>query len=241
MRRLFLVCLLANFFAGGAAYAVETLSMEDEADIFGTEAPRSVHTGGAEYIEFYPDGQSEDELDDDYIEGDHASVYGYSHLSGRQANVEERDRPVYVSPFAAYKPVDSRFALLLDSYKAIVDECGGRDDELAESLDRFENLSSFQDVTEILDEEDACYRDVGHLIIDELYQGDEAKWQAFEKKADTMYLKAASVDFNPKYCGENCSVKALVAAQQDRFGDFRQYLYRLIDEAAGFSLAEGQN
>ncbi|MBO5037977.1 MAG: hypothetical protein J6C85_00765 [Alphaproteobacteria bacterium] len=249
MRGLFWVSLITLSLVNGGVKAVETLSAEDEADIFGAPVTQTVKTGGAEYIEFSPRARvlkQSNAVDDVYEikEGSgKAVVYGSAHLSGGYVRDEERDRPVFVSPFAEYKPEASRSNALFESYKNMVADCGGRDQELDESLKEFKSASSLAAVTAVLADEGACYQDVGHAIIEGLYRGDEAKWLAFEKQAKRFYLRADSVDFNAKHCDENCSVKALVAAQKEKFGDFKQYLYRLIDEAAKMSLlnVEGQN
>lgn len=248
MRGLFWVSLITLSLVSGGVKAVETLSAEDEADIFGAPAIQTVK-GGVEYIEFSPRARAlrQSNADDDVYEikegNGKAVVYGSSHLSGGYVREEERDRPVFVSPFVEYQPQVSRSDALIDSYKKMVADCDGRDAELDEGLKAFKSASSLLAVTSVLDDIKACYQDVGHAIIEGLYRGDEAKWQAFEKETKSFYLQADSVDFNAKHCGENCSVKALVAAQKEKFGDFKQYLYRLIDEAEKISSlnVEGQN
>lgn len=245
LRGLFLSLAMLSLISS-RTWAVETLSAEDEADIFGAPVTQTVKTGGAEYIEFYPTKavkqapEATGEIIDLPQSGETA---GELRLRKPRAADIERDRPVFVSPFVDYRPEGSRSNALFESYKNMVADCGGRDQELDESLKEFKSASSLSAVTAILADEGACYQDVGHAIIEELYRGDEAQWLAFEKQAKRFYLRADSVDFNAKHCDENCSVKALVAAQKEKFGDFKQYLYRLIDEAAKMSSlnVEGQN
>ena len=79
-------------------------------------------------------------------------------------------------------------------------------------------------------EVNACYEAVGRDIIRRYYGDDAARLAAFEEKARTFYVGGTDVNFNPSFCGDNCSLDAVAEAQMQKFADFRTYLGQLLNE-----------
>lgn len=83
-----------------------------------------------------------------------------------------------------------------------------------------------QTVTEI----NLCYEDLGYDIIETFYDRDITTIKNFSKKAKTFYVTGTNASFDPRFCGENCTMQSVVAAQLAKFAEFRTYLNQLIDE-----------
>ena len=85
-------------------------------------------------------------------------------------------------------------------------------------------------LSQSFEEINRCYENVGYDIIDTYYQGNSMLKNSFMQKAKTFYLSGTDVNFSPRFCGENCSLNALVTAQMDKFAEFRTYLAQLLEE-----------
>ena len=79
-------------------------------------------------------------------------------------------------------------------------------------------------------EVNACYENIGYDIINAYYDGNPEMLAAFAQKAQSFYLGGADTGFNPKFCGEDCSMQAVADAQTEQFAAFRTYLARLLAE-----------
>ncbi len=79
-------------------------------------------------------------------------------------------------------------------------------------------------------EVNACYENIGYDIINAYYDGNPEMLAAFAQKAQSFYVGGADTGFNPKFCGEDCSMQAVADAQTEQFAAFRTYLARLLAE-----------
>ena len=79
-------------------------------------------------------------------------------------------------------------------------------------------------------EVNACYENIGYDIINAYYDGNPEMLAAFAQKAQSFYVGGADTGFNPKFCGEGCSMQAVADAQTEQFAAFRTYLARLLAE-----------
>lgn len=79
-------------------------------------------------------------------------------------------------------------------------------------------------------EVNACYENIGYDIINAYYDGNSEMLAAFAQKAQSFYVGGADTGFNPKFCGEDCSMQAVADAQTEQFAAFRTYLARLLAE-----------
>ena len=79
-------------------------------------------------------------------------------------------------------------------------------------------------------EVNACYENIGYDIINAYYDGNPEMLAAFAQKAQSFYVGGADTGFNPKFCGEDCSMQAVADAQTEQFAAFRTYLSRLLAE-----------
>lgn len=74
-----------------------------------------------------------------------------------------------------------------------------------------------------------CYEKLGREIIERYYGNDRTLKRSFSKKTEEFYVSGVGVDFEAEFCGENCSMSNILDAQLKKFGDFRLYLYKLVD------------
>lgn len=79
-------------------------------------------------------------------------------------------------------------------------------------------------------EVNACYENIGYDIINAYYDGNPEMLAVFAQKAQSFYVGGADTGFNPKFCGEDCSMQAVADAQTEQFAAFRTYLARLLAE-----------
>lgn len=79
-------------------------------------------------------------------------------------------------------------------------------------------------------EVNACYENIGYDIINAYYDGNPEMLTAFAKKAQSFYVGGADTGFNPKFCGEDCSMQAIADAQMEQYAAFRTYLAQLLAE-----------
>ena len=79
-------------------------------------------------------------------------------------------------------------------------------------------------------EVNACHENIGYDIINAYYDGNPEMLAAFAQKAQSFYVGGADTGFNPKFCGEDCSMQAVADAQTEQFAAFRTYLARLLAE-----------
>jgi len=79
-------------------------------------------------------------------------------------------------------------------------------------------------------EVNACYENIGYDIINAYYDGNPEMLAAFAQKAQSFYVGGVDTGFNPKFCGEDCSMQAVADAQTEQFAAFRTYLARLLAE-----------
>ena len=78
-------------------------------------------------------------------------------------------------------------------------------------------------------EVNACYENIGYDIINAYYDGNPEMLAALPKGAELL-CRRADTGFNPKFCGEDCSMQAVADAQTEQFAAFRTYLARLLAE-----------
>ena len=82
-----------------------------------------------------------------------------------------------------------------------------------------------------LAETEICLREIGYEIVEVMYRNDPDVLAEYDEHAQSLHVDATSVDFKPKFCGENCSMKAVVDAQRTRMAEFQKYLCQLLNES----------
>lgn len=85
-------------------------------------------------------------------------------------------------------------------------------------------------LSQTLEAVNACYENIGYDIIRVYYGDDPQIKQSFAQNIQNFYIRSSDVNFNPKFCGDDCSVEAMVDAQMAKFADFRTYLAKLLAE-----------
>lgn len=96
-------------------------------------------------------------------------------------------------------------------------------------------------LTQTLEAIGRCYQNAGEAVIADIYNNDTETAQRFYQKVPSFFVPASSVEFDARYCGESCSVDALIRAQEAKFADFRTYLYELIIKAPKNKVLGGEN
>lgn len=76
----------------------------------------------------------------------------------------------------------------------------------------------------------ACYENIGYDIIRVYYNDEPRLKERFAKDVQDFYITGTDVNFNPKFCGEDCSMESMLDAQMAKFADFRTYLGKLLAE-----------
>lgn len=107
-----------------------------------------------------------------------------------------------------------------------------RQEKLEMERDMYEKLKSADSLaylSETMRDVNLCYEDIGLEIIETYYGSDVTELAAFEKKAREFYVSGTGLNFNPKFCGETCSMSAVFDAQMAKYADFRVYLTKLLD------------
>lgn len=93
-------------------------------------------------------------------------------------------------------------------------------------------------LSQTLEAVNVCYENIGYDIIRDYY-GDEPQVRArFAQKISDFYISGSDVNFNPKFCGDDCSVEAMVDAQLAKFAEFRTYLAQLLNERPTYAPAD---
>jgi hypothetical protein len=82
-----------------------------------------------------------------------------------------------------------------------------------------------------LAETESCLRELGYEIVEVMYLNDPEVMMDYDEHAEKLHVDSTSVDFKPKFCGENCSLKAVVDAQRTRIAEFQKYLCQLLNES----------
>jgi len=124
---------------------------------------------------------------------------------------------------------------MLKSWKDAINDCQDRyKDKLGLEVtflnagDLYDNAASLsQTMTEI----EQCYDSLGMDILDNFYPQDREKLKEYNQTVADFHIKSNDASFNPKYCGETCSLSAVVHLQLDKFDEFKAYLFKLIKEA----------
>jgi len=76
-----------------------------------------------------------------------------------------------------------------------------------------------------------CYDSLGLDIVEEFYSEDPDKLREYNQRVKDFHVNSTDPSFNPKYCGENCSLSAIADLQMEKFNDFKKYLVELLRKA----------
>ena len=89
--------------------------------------------------------------------------------------------------------------------------------------------SSLARISNIMADVNHCYEQVGYAIIADYYGGNTHMMKNFDEESKKFYVSGSDVNFDPKFCDENCSVRAIIDAQIAKFKEFRVYLAKLLN------------
>lgn len=112
-----------------------------------------------------------------------------------------------------------------------ISECyDDRSDELKDAMALYDDgfRAGLGSVSQIMAEVNHCYEQIGYAIIAEYYDGSSYMMKNFDEESKKFYVTGSDVNFNGKFCDENCSVRAIMDAQIAKFADFRIYLTKLL-------------
>lgn len=122
----------------------------------------------------------------------------------------------------------------VDTFKAMINDCIAiRKDKLDLEREMFEEDKSPQNaayLSQTFADINLCYTDIGYNIIETFYNQDANTLADFTNKAKTFYVRGTAPSFDINYCGETCSMNAIIEAQMVKFAEFRLYLTKLLEE-----------
>ena len=152
----------------------------------------------------------------------------------RESSKDSFDMDLMMQGYSA-KSIGSHRARI-DSYRTEINNCiGSRRDRLGLEMSMLDSPDNLYEntayLTQTLEAIEQCYDNIGLDIIDEFYGHDNAVLRDYNQRSAGFHVNGDDVQFNPKYCRENCSVKALAELQLEKFDEFRIYLYKLLDKA----------
>ena len=140
----------------------------------------------------------------------------------RMAEVKNGDNPEHKQAVARYKQA------VLDCTRERSEQTS-LETNLLDYDGRIYNNAAY--LSNTLTETEICLRELGYEIVENMYLNDEEVLRDYEKHAEALHIDSTSVDFNPRFCGENCSLKAVVDAQRTRIAEFQKYLCQLLSES----------
>lgn len=95
--------------------------------------------------------------------------------------------------------------------------------------ERLKTPESLAYLSETMQDVNLCYEDIGLEIIETYYDSDITELAKHQKISQTFYVNGTGLNFDPKFCGETCSMEAVLDAQTAKYADFRVYLTKLLD------------
>ena len=256
MKKYQLFCGILGALVSANAVAYDTIKAEDEyllrdvikvnGDKYIVETKKSIESEPIEYL-----GDDEALVVDDIAFSESAKrktdnvVDKFSHPRDRYLSGESAKN-------AVKKPIEKKTLEIMtdDGEVFVVDGDSPRGFETKEDYidginecydNNRENLSdaitlydsgfkgALANVTNIMAEINHCYEQIGYAIIADYYGGDKFMMKNFDEESKKFYVSGTGVDFDPKFCDDNCSVKAIIDAQVAKFSDFRTYLAKLLD------------
>jgi hypothetical protein len=129
-------------------------------------------------------------------------------------------------------PEDDGEDEVLASYQEPIAKCyDDRKDEIELGeymLSQNLNVNDVAALTEAFTAVNDCYESLGVEIINTYYPEDADAFGKLAGKSEDFYVNASDTSFRAEYCADFCSVGALVAAQKDKFAEYRVYLNKLI-------------
>jgi len=133
------------------------------------------------------------------------------------------------------KPVDEQREALINGYRERINACmDSRKEELDMEMSMLGVGNSYDSaayLSQTLEAVEQCYDGAGVDIVLGLYGDDDETMKAFEKKIPDFHIHSTAPGISTKYCGENCSLRAMAEWQLEKFSDYRAYLAELISNA----------
>ena len=256
MKKYQLFCGILGALVSANALAYDTIKAEDEyllrdiikvnGDKYIVETKKSIENAPVEYL-----GGDETLVVDDATFGESAkrkteNVEGkLSHprdryLSGESAKKavkeanEKRTLEIMTDDgevFVIDGEVPQGFETKEDYIEGINECYDNNSEDLSDAITLYDSgfKSALANVTNIMADINHCYEQIGYAIIADYYDGDKFMMKNFDEESKKFYVSGTGVDFDPKFCDDNCSVRAIIDAQVAKFADFRTYLAKLLD------------
>ena len=140
----------------------------------------------------------------------------------RMAEVKDGDNPEHREAVAHYK-------------KEVLQCTRVRSEKTSLETDLLEYDGRMYDnaayLSNTLAETETCLRELGYEIVEVMYLNDPEVLMDYDEHVEKLHVDSTSVDFKPKFCGENCSLRAVVDAQRTRIAEFQKYLCQLLNES----------
>lgn len=140
----------------------------------------------------------------------------------RMAEVKNGDNPEHKEAVAYYK------AEVLRCTRERSEKTSLETDMLEYDGRMYDNAAYLSNT---LAETETCLRELGYEIVEVMYLNDPEVMMDYDEHVEKLHVDSTSVDFKPKFCGENCSLRAVVDAQRTRIAEFQKYLCQLLNES----------
>ena len=255
MKKYQLFCTILGALVGANAWAVDTIKAEDEylvrdivkvnGDQYIVETKKNIENVPVENLKY-----DETLVLDDVVIGEsvrpevkeveaNVSHPRERYLSGESATqslAETRGKKVeIVTDDGQVFIADGEVAQGLESKEDYIDaiaECyDDRSEDLSDAITLYDTgfRSALGNVSQVMTEINHCYEQIGYALIADYYEGSSYMMKKFDEESKKFYVSGSDVNFDPKFCDEVCSVRAIVDAQIAKFADFRIYLTKLLE------------
>lgn len=140
-------------------------------------------------------------------------------------------------PNFGYESADTReHRKAVEEYKAKVANCrGNRQEKIEMEMSMLGGKQLYRNaayLSETFGEILQCYDDLGLEIIDTFYYDDHDVLRTYNQITPQFEVKSSAPNFDTKYCREGfCSIESVAELQLEKFAEFEQYLYELLDSS----------
>ncbi len=255
MKKYQLFCTILGALVGANAWAVDTIKAEDEylvrdiikvnGDQYIVETKKNIENVPVEslnddetlVIDDVMIGESvRPEVKEVNVNVSHPRERYLSGESATQSLAETKGKKVEIvtedgQVFIVDGDVAQGFESKEDYIDAISDCYDSRSEDLSDAITLYDTgfRTALSNISKIMTDINHCYEQIGYAMIADYYNGSSYMMKNFDEESKKFYVSGSDVNFDPKFCDEMCSVRAIVDAQIAKFADFRVYLSKLLD------------
>ena len=161
-----------------------------------------------------------------YLSGESA-VQSLADAKGEKVEIVTEDGKVFIVEEGIAQGFETK-----EDYIDAISECyDDRSEDLSGAIALYDAgfRTALGNISQIMTDVNHCYEQIGYAMIADYYEGSSYMMKNFDEESKKFYVSGSDVNFDPKFCDEMCSVRAIVDAQIAKFADFRVYLTKLLD------------